>query len=179
MKKIFNPLFAIIFIVLASSFAAAKWYTYQSKEFTYSVQFPAEPTEQIQELDSDVGKISLNLQLYSVPPESDDVNLLYLSNATAYPKDMINISDKNALAEYYNGAIDGAVGNTNGTLLYEKIYFYKKLEGREIGVEIPEGLIKMRILIDENVVYMLETICPVNKDNNANMNRFFNSFKLN
>lgn len=178
MKKIFLPVFAILFIAFTSSFVAAKWYTYKSKKFRFSIEFPAKPVEQVQDLDSDLGKITLNLQIYEVPENSGDDNYIYLTNATAYPKEMMNLNDADALNNFYSGAIEGAVRNTNGTLLYERTYYYNKLEGREIGMETEEGLIRMKILLDGNVIYMLQTICPVEADNNENMQHFFNSFKL-
>ena len=72
------------------------------------------------------------------------------------------------------------VKNVKGTLLSESTITINDYEGREFRVNYSEGLavIKMRCFLVKNVMYMLQTICLTEKENNVSSQKFFDSFKL-
>ena len=69
---------------------ADKWITIHSKKFGYQVDFPKKPTEQSQDLDSEMGKVKLNMYIYDASAATDDENILYLINCTQHPAIHIN-----------------------------------------------------------------------------------------
>ena len=154
------------------------WYTLETK--SYKIVFPKTPTPSSQDIDSDIGKLTLNLHIYEVPENVNDSNQLYLLNETAYPDSLINSGKKEILESFFKNAIAGSVKNVQGKVLAEKNIELSGYPGREISVDYQNGsyVIKMRIYLVKNIVYMLQTISETQKQSNSSAARFFNSFQL-
>ncbi|HEX4372302.1 MAG TPA: hypothetical protein VHZ50_03260 [Puia sp.] len=123
----------------------------------------------------------MNLNIYDVPETEKDDNHVYLVNETTYPDSLINSDKKEILDEFFKKAIGGAVKNVQGTLLSEKNMELNEFPGREVRIDYRNGLavIKMRLYLVKNIVYMMETITDTKKQSNSSVDKFLNSFQLN
>ena len=159
---------------------ADKWITIQAKPFGYQIDFPKKPTEQAQEIDSEVGKVKLNMYIYDASAAEDDDNLLYLSNCTQHPAINAKGLDSTQLAAFYDKTVGGVVNGVKGELLSQKKIMLGKHEGREVAVGYEENTntVAMRIFLVDNKIFMVQTIAPTAKSPNASATRFFDSFKL-
>jgi hypothetical protein len=175
-------LFALGLIVLTSNNSVAQWQWSESKTFGYKIEFPQKPEESMQEVDSEIGKLTLNLKSYEVTEKSPaDDNLMYLVNCTAFPDSIVNSSNTAKHDGFFRGTIDGAVKNISGKISSEKPISLKGgYPGREVQIDFNEGtaIIYMRLYLVNNKLFMLETITQKAKVPNTSISRFLNSFQL-
>jgi hypothetical protein len=166
------------FFIASSFIAADTWYRFEDKDCT--ILFPKKVETTSQEVASELGPLTLFITMYDASQAKNDDNLVYGLFTSVYPDSAINSNNKIMLPGFYRGAIDGAVKNVKGTLLSENTISINDYEGREFRVNYSEGLavIKMRCFLVKNVMYMLQTICLTEKENNASSQKFFDSFKL-
>jgi hypothetical protein len=159
---------------------ADKWITIHVKKFGYQVDFPKKPTEQSQDIDSEVGKVKLNMYIYDASEVSGEDNLVYMSNCTQHPAIDANALDSAQLAEFYERTIGGVANGVSGKLLTQKKIMLDNHEGREItvGYEENKNTITMRLFVIDNKIYMLQAIAKTEKSPNQSATRFFDSFKL-
>jgi hypothetical protein len=175
--KILTP-FLIIAILTMSFISSDEWYQCETKN--YKILFPKKPSESSQIDNSAIGELTLNLNIYEVSENDTDDNLVYMVNETAYPETVINSDKKDLLDNFFRKSIDGAVNNVHGKLLSEKIMELNKFPGREIRIDFQNGLavIKMRMFLIKNRMFMIETITDTKKDFNKSINKFMDSFQL-
>jgi len=174
-------LFLFALTVFTSFTLVDKWHVSVSKTFGYKIEFPQKPEETVQEIDSEIGKLKLNLSTYEVTEKSPaDENLLYLINCTVFADTLVS-SDNTALIEgFFRGTIDGANNEIGGKILSEEPITIEGFPGREVKISFNEGadIITMRLYLVKNKLFMLETITHANKITNAAITRFLNSFQL-
>jgi hypothetical protein len=159
---------------------ADKWVTIQSKKFGYQVDFPKKPTEQSQEIDSEVGKVKLNMYIYDASAVIGDENYVYMSNCTQHPAIHANDLDTAQLAAFYDKTVNGVAKGVSGELLTQKKIMLDNHEGREItvGYEENKNTVTMRVFLVDNKIYMVQTISAAVNTPNKSTQRFLDSFKL-
>ncbi|MEL6132274.1 MAG: hypothetical protein AAFR59_02795 [Bacteroidota bacterium] len=83
---------------------------------------------------------------------------------------------------FYKGVASGAARNVNGRLLSTKVLEVDGYEGREITISIAadeagnEAIIRSRMVLIENVIYMIQTITKKEHDGNGAIKAFMDSF---
>ena len=127
-RKALTLIFLISFININ---AQDSWSSFGSKEIGFKIQFPKTPKEDSQMVDTDIGKIKMNLFTYDASQNKLDDNLIYGINFSKYPEELISSDMTELLEEFYRNSIDGAVENVNGKILSEKDIFYKDYTGKE------------------------------------------------
>ena len=87
---------------------------------------------------------------------------------------------KEILDDFFKKSIAGSLNNVQGKLLSEKVIELGKYPGREIRVDFQNGLgvIKMRIYLVKNTMFMIQTITDTQKQYNKSVDKFMNSFQL-
>lgn len=148
-----------------------------TSERTFAIDFPGEPKNNSRTVDSEYGKLALDIRTYEPIGQH---NLLYIVMETKYPTQVANQNDLNALNAFYKKSIDGSINSVNGVLIsIEDIYIQDKL-GKEFRVSFSEGkaLMVYRVLYFDNSMYMIGVITSPNKDNNIEMNKYFESFRI-
>jgi hypothetical protein len=182
MKKTIKIALALFILATATSFISAKkWYALTVKSAGYKIEFPLQPTESTQVVDSEIGELTLNIQMLDLTSgDAINDNWVYMVNFTKYPKEFVDSDDKSALATLFRSSIDGAVTSVNGKLLSEKKVKLGSYPGREVKIDFQDGLaiIRMRLYLVENKMYILETITETKKDNNKDIAKFMDSFEL-
>lgn len=148
-------------------------------ELTYSIKFKKEPTEENKVVDSEYGKLSMDIKMLELK-DSSDPNLFYIAMETKYPTDVVKDGDTYGLNRFYKKAIDGSLAAVNGVLISIEDVYYDSYLGKEYRFYYAGGQILMvyRLFYVDGSLYQHGVITEPKKDKNEGMNRFFKSFKL-
>lgn len=146
----------------------------------YSIAFPAKPQESSKQIPSNLGELTLFIKAYEPDPGAKDLNYVYMVMESDYPDSLVQSSNAEVLDKFYRAAIDGAVKNTNGTLLKETKIQIGSYPARTIEIDFNKGMaiIKMTMILKENKFIMIQTITDPKKYPNASSDNFFTSFTL-
>lgn len=149
-----------------------------SNKQTYSIEFPGQTLDQNKMMDSEIGKLEINIKSYE--PKNSNENLVYVGMETKYPTNSINQNDTYALNSFYKKAIDGSLASVNGELISINDIFYDGKLGKEYKCYFKAGKILMvyRIFYINDYVYSFGVLTLPERDNNNSMKRFFDSFKI-
>ena len=180
MKKTIRLFIFSLFLVSVFAFTKSeKWYQFESTPFGFKMEFPAKPTGKTKVINSSVGELTINMFEYIGLKDSSEFNLLYMASYTEYPHP-IDAGQKDKQKELCRKIVDDAVNRVQGKLLKETSISLNGYEGVESRIEYKNGLevLKMRVYLVDNKMYMLETITEIAKDNNKSILRFMDSFKL-
>ncbi|WP_346857528.1 hypothetical protein [uncultured Draconibacterium sp.] len=158
------------------------WNAFQCTEASFSMNFPKVPTESAQVVETEIGNLEVKQYIFE-PELGKDPNILYGAGFTTYPAEYIDGEqmDEEQLAEFFENSINGTVQNVQGRLLSTHIINYKGFPGREIKVDVRDGLavIKMRSYLIRNHMYIVQVISPSSNTFNKSINYFLDSFELN
>jgi hypothetical protein len=167
-----------LFICCTTHAAFADWKLFKTNEF--HALYPHTPDYDSEIVKSDVGDLKLKMYMYDASKDSLDDNYVYGVISTEYPDSLINSAFKDKLANLFRNSIDGAVTNVKGKLLSEKEITLDGYPGREIRINYPEGsaLIKMRLYLVRNKMFILQTISDMKKEENPSVVKFLDSFGL-
>lgn len=149
-----------------------------SNNRTLSINFPEIPTEQKNTVDSEYGKLQLDIQ--TLEPKSKDKNLVYLAMETKYPTNVIKSNDTYGLNNFYKKSIDGSLNSVNGELISINDIYYNDNLGKEYRCYFSEGkaLMVYRIYYINNRLYSFGVMTTPDNDKNKMMNKFLDSFKI-
>jgi hypothetical protein len=178
MDKIRTIIATLLLFLSTTSFVGAfDWYLFESSDF--SVEFPHEPTTTAQLVNTAIGEMTMKITMYDASKDGDE-NLVYGLVTSEYPDSLIKSSTKETIDELFRRSIDGAVTNVKGTLLTEKKIELDGFPGRETRADFQNGLaiIKMRMYLVKNKMFLMQTITETSKENNSNSLKFLNSLKL-
>jgi len=178
MKKIRNAFAGIAVLISTLSFETLKdWYLIESSEF--SIEFPKKPEATNQNVHTEIGDLKTDMFVYETSKDGD-VNFLYGLATSEYPDSLINSGKTAMLPTFFRNAVDAFVKNVQGKLLSEKPIEINGFPGKEVKIYFQDSaaIIKMRLYLVRNKAYVMQTITETSEDNNADVMRFHNSFKL-
>ena len=175
--KLLSELIIVAFLMLSFK-TTNDWILFQTKGC--EIYFPKKPTDQSQTVKTSIGEIKIDIYMYEVPDNEADDNHIYGLMINDYPDSLINSDKKDLLDHFFRNAVDGAVKNVQGKLLSESKIQLEGYPGREFRIDFKDGLavIRMRVILVKNKMFMLQTIAETKKDANKSSERFMNSFKL-
>ncbi len=165
--------------LLATSFAlVGDWVLVEAADF--SIEFPAAPIEEEQNMESAIGVLKLYVRMYEVLEIEKDDNYAYGIITTEYPVGTIHSDSTQTLQKVFDGAVNGSVENVKGKLLSQKVVKINGFPGREFRIDFQDGLatIKMKAFLVKNKMFILQTITDPKKEGNPSAERFLGSFKL-
>lgn len=150
-----------------------------NREPTYSIQFKETPSLQNKVVDSDYGKLSMDIKLLEVEDPTHP-NLLYMAMETKYPVAVAEEGDTYALNTFYKASIDGSLAAVNGELISINDIYYDSYLGKEYKCYYAGGqaLMVYRLFYVEGSLYQHGVITNPDKDDNKDIQRFFQSFKF-
>ncbi|MEO0581511.1 MAG: hypothetical protein AAF135_04750 [Bacteroidota bacterium] len=179
MKSIKNILLLFFLTTLIIQVQAQEGGAIDNLAFTFKANFPSKPDFQQRSIPSPMGDLTLNL--YVCEGGEADENLLYLVNATAYPAETVHSDSTDKIEAFYQGAISGAASNVNGKVLTRKAIEVNGYEGREVTIKMDAdgsvAIIRSRMVLIQNVIYMMQTIAEEGKDGNQAAQVFLESFE--
>ncbi|MBL7692586.1 MAG: hypothetical protein JNM41_13430 [Flavipsychrobacter sp.] len=154
------------------------WVTFGKKEF--SILFPEQPEEGDNDIETKIGPMKMHTVTYETGKYKDD-NEAYALMYTDYPEGMVSSDFKDELIDsFFSNAIRGMVKKRGYKTADEKKITLKGYPGRSVKVDMVEekAVMNLRIYIVNSRVYILQTLCYKEKDENAMGAKYFNSFAL-
>jgi hypothetical protein len=172
-------LLSVCLIALLCSFAA-DWMTVQNKPGKFKVLFPRAPEESEQTVNTAMGPLKLKLFMYDVGKYKDE-NAIYGLMYSDYPDSLVNSDFKDEILDnFFNKGIEGAARNIKGTILSQKVISLKGYPGRQARVSFADGqgIMNLKMYLVKSRSYFLEVGYEKDKEGNASIDKFFNSFEL-
>lgn len=152
------------------------WSRYKNEELSFIANFPKEPKQSIQKVETAVG--TLDMHMITHTPFSGDNNAVYSIIRSDYPKEQF----KDATKEYNNsvldGAVKGAVTNVNGKLVFDNKINFNGYPGRDFKISISAGFIYLKAILVNHSMFIVQVICITANDENKNIIRFMDSFDI-
>ena len=180
-KKI-STLSLIFFVsILSSGFVlTSDWFLMKNKEQGYQIEFPKEPTASVQTVKTKAGPVDMHINMLDLSKKDVDDNLIYLSSFAQYPDSLVHSDNKEELKGFFKETIEGLVGSIDGEILSRKEVKIDSYDGREVKINFQDGMaiIRIRVYLVENKVYMLQVITKTENDSNESISKFMNSFSL-
>lgn len=182
MKKVLMAGIGIIALVTLMSFGKlADWIAYNSPQGKYKVLMPGAPKVETKKIPSAVGELTMYIAM--LESEEGDDNLIYMSAYSEYPTDKINSDmSKESLDKFFNGAAEGGAKNMNGKVKSILPSSFKNYPARVIVTDVNLGgqdfLALQKLILVKNKFYMLQTFTLIDKPDNENAKKFFESFEL-
>lgn len=149
-----------------------------SEKSSFEIDFPGQPSDQSQTVDSEYGKLQLNIQVYE--PAEKSKNMAFVAMETKYPMAVADQNDPYALNSFYKKSIDGSIATVNGQLISITDIMHQSIPGKEFKCYFSEGkgLLVYRIFYIDNKLYSIGVVSSPENDNNNAMIDFFKSFKI-
>ncbi|MDP4283190.1 MAG: hypothetical protein Q8891_02110 [Bacteroidota bacterium] len=144
------------------------------------IYFPKKPTDRSGTVNTAKGNLKVNIYSYQAAANVSDDNLAYILTETEYPDSVINSDDEDKLDIFFKNSIDGIVNNFHGTLLSQSKTAIDGFPGRQVKLDLQQGkaVMNIRFYLVKNRMYILEIITNTNKDGNAAIEKFMNSFEI-
>jgi hypothetical protein len=180
MKNKYLAILAALMMPVLMSFAPG-WVTFESRDQAFSAMFPGKVDESEQSVKTDVGELALKIFAYEPAESLQDDNMVYMVMTTTYPASSNISSDATAdLPTMFRNAVDGGVKNVSGKLLAEKDIKIAGYPGREYKISYQDGdnIIKGKMYLVKQRMYMIQGIYSKEKDGNATLQKFLDSFRL-
>lgn len=174
MKKL--VLTVLICLLAFSDSFAQNWEKYKSQDLAFTSMFPNTPERTVQKVQTAVGKLDMHMIMYT--PESDDDNAVYSVIRSDYPKEQFENADEDYNNTVLDGAVNGAVNNVNGTLVYDNKVTLNGYPGRSFKTQIQGGYIYINAYLVENTMFIIQVITLVDNDGNDSIDKFLNAFDI-
>lgn len=127
------------------------WQEFKHEAGNFAVMMPGKPIEVSQTVDSQIGKVPI----YSFTARGGTLN--YLAMYAEYP---IALDTPEAAKTSLNGARDLMLNNRNGKLISETDISYGKYPGREVKAQLDGGIMRLRVYIVNQRMYLLMVMAP-------------------
>jgi hypothetical protein len=175
----------LLFFIVISCSKTINWELYSNPEYGYEVLLPKKPIERKKTGKSEFGVLKVYVASSPAAYEGElGDNGLYMVSQTLYPKDSVDFEKAEVMDSFFENIINGVVQKINGTLVSKKAIILHSFPGREVkfsfkkeGLE-GDHLIRLRLYLIDNALYLLQTITAVEKDDNQDIGKFMDSFKL-
>lgn len=173
MKNLFYVL-ALFFVSITVS-SQSNWLDFKSVEFAFRAEFPEEPVKSVQKVPTAVGEIDMHMFMLQ---SNDGNNVIYSVIRSDYPEEQFENADEEYNNSVLNGAVNGAVTNVKGKLVFDNNVVFNGYPGRSIKISIDQAYIYMNAYLIENTIYITQVICMKQKDENKDISRFLDSFDI-
>ena len=180
-KKISTLAFVLFISVLSSGFIiTSDWFLMKNQDQGYQIEFPKEPSVSVQTVNTKAGPVDMHINMLDLSKKDEDSNLIYLSSFAQYPDSLVHSDKKEQLVSFLKETVDGLVGSIDGEILSQKDVKIDSYQGKEVKINFQDGmaLIRIRVYIVQNKVYMLQVITKTENDSNESISKFMNSFSL-
>ncbi|TJY33415.1 hypothetical protein [Pontimicrobium aquaticum] len=175
MKSLFF-IIALFFVSIEVT-SQSSWLDFKSVEFAFRAEFPKEPTKSVQNVPTAVGDIDMHMFMLQ-STSNDDNNVIYSVIRSDYPEEQFEDADDEYNNTVLDGAVNGAVTNVKGELVFDNKITFNGYPGRSIKINIDQAYIYMNAYLIENTIYITQVICMKQKDKNEDINRFLDSFDI-
>ena len=180
--KKMSTLELILFIsVLSSGFIiTSDWFLIKNNDQGYQIEFPKEPSVSVQTVNTKAGPVDMHINMLDLSKKDEDSNMIYLSSFAQYPDSLVHSDRKEQLSGFFKETLDGLVSSIDGKIISKKDVKIDSYPGKEVKINFQDGMavIRIRVYLVQNKVYMLQVITKTEKDSNESISKFMNSFSL-
>ena len=171
--KIFIVLFFAAILLTAGCSIGGRWEKYSSADGRFSVHMPGEPIGNKVIIDTDFGRTYL--YIYMLNKKDDD--FAYSVSYFDYP---LGVLQEKTIDRALDDARDGAVANIGGVLVNESKISMGKYPGREITVDVANGVafVKIKLFLANKRLYQATVTTSKEKSTSNNLRRFLKSFEI-
>lgn len=157
---------------------AKKYEIFETDE--YNIRFPGPIQKSTQTLTSKVGDLLMSIASYEPTQFLGDSNYVYMTIETRYPDSAMHSDSTDKHEIFFRGAIDGTLRNGIGKLISEVSDSIGKYPSRTVEIDFQNGMavVRMRMVLRESKMIILQTITSPEKYPNTSMDDFFGSFRL-
>jgi hypothetical protein len=161
----------LLFLAFLITCARAEWTDYKSEAGRFVASFPGKPRESSKTVNTAIG--SIEMKMYGVSEKQTSFSVAVAD----YPPEHVKQIGSTVLLDK---ARDGAVSNTQGTLLSEQIIQVEGNPGRELKISAAggKGTIRAKVFLVGNRLYHVVAVTPVEESYTPQVRRFLDSFRL-
>jgi len=170
--------FTILLLLLISGLYAQKWDVYKNQEFGFRANFEGEMKTINQLIPVGDESIEMNMFFVDNSANSSASNIIYSVAHTAYKKDEYAKENPERDDLVLNSAVNGASKNVNGSILSNENFTLNGFPGKQSKIEIQGGYIHLKLILVKHELYFVQVICSIDKDDNNDISRFFDSFDI-
>jgi hypothetical protein len=162
----------LLVLSLPSGAAQSEWKQFTPKDGSFVVLFPGSPMEYKKTIKGSDGPVDVLLFEVLVPPGDGK----FLVGYSEFPEASIKPGTED---KRLDNARDGAVANSKGTLLRQKILLLDSYPGRELDIKIDaKTMVKVRLYAVKNRLYQLVVFGNDELIHSKEAEKFLTSFKL-
>ena len=165
-----------VFLLSFGALHAQDWTKYKAEDLAFVAYYPKEPKRTVQKVSTAVGELDMHMIMHA--PTEGDKNAVYSVIRSDYPEEQFTNADDEYNSTVLDGAVDGAVKNVDGKLVFDNKVKYNGYPGRSIKIEINGGFIYINAYLVENSMFITQVICLTANDGNKAIERFLNSFEI-
>ena len=178
-------LLLLLFFVAISCTKTVTWELYPNPKYGYEVLLPKKPIESTRDGKSEFGELKIYIASSPAAYEGElGDNGLYMVSQILYPKDSVDFEKVEVMDSFFENIINGTVQKIKGRLVSKKVIDLDGFPGREVKISFKnegiggDNIIRLRLLLVENALYLIQTITVAEKDDNEGIGKFMDSFKL-
>lgn len=169
MKKQLAILFVLTLMIAPLSTQAQKWVKYENSQAKFSVSFPNDPDEKVEE--SDKGK--------SFTATASLDGMVFMASALIH-KTNLNVKGltQETMAKTSLDAFEKALGASK---VSRKNYYSKNDVGIDAEIEVPgyDNVVLYRVIVIDQIQYQVVVMKKSGKAKKGDMKKFINSFRPN
>ena len=157
----------------------AKWKFYESEEGAFKVLVPGPFKLLADTIETDIGGLIYHTFLLQRNPKESD-NVVYMVSYCDYPEGTVHSDSIEFLPSFFDTTIEAATESVQGDLVYSNSDFLGAFPGRVWRTDYlgGEAIIKTKAYVVGKRYYAIQVITLKEKNLNASVERFFNSFQL-
>lgn len=173
MRKMMFFFMALVLVLfsISSCTNTAEWREFVGPDGDFSVQLPGDPQETTQEYETDSGLITIHLFTFPLN------KFAFITAYSDYPAELIQ---SKGIETVLNNARDGAIANTEGKLIEEKVFDLNGYPGRFLTVASPDGsgIAQAKLVLVGTRLYQVFVAGPEDQQNAPEISTYMDSFKL-
>jgi hypothetical protein len=165
-----NPrnIIAFLALLLSLNLFAQDWKVHRNSELEFRAEYLGEPKTTIQKVPTDVGVLDMHM----VSHQADDSTYMSIIR-TDYPEGSVT-DTKVAL----DGAVNGAVNNVRGKLIFDNEDIYNGFPGRKIKIHAQGMYLFMNAYLVNDTMYIAQVVCIEGSEDSPLIDKFLNSFDI-
>ncbi len=167
----------VVLFICAIAFSQ-EWKTFKNLELGVIADFPGEPERMDQQVPVDTTSYTMKMYFFEDTVNPNPNNYIYALARTDYHKDAFEGDDSNRDNAVLDGAVSGAASNVKGTVDRKETITLNGFPGRAAKIKMQQGYIHVRVYLVQHTMYFTQVICATDKDGNADIKKFFDSFDI-
>jgi TonB family protein len=152
---------------------AGSWQEFNNETGNFMVMMPDKPVEITQTVESEIGKVPIRMFV------AQDRMMAYMAMYADYP---VALDTPSVVKASLDNGRDMMLSQRNGKLISEKEISYDRFAGRDLQAKISDGVMRLRMFIVHQRLYVLTVIVLGGNDTkrleSKEVNRFLDSFRL-